>query len=128
MKFVYIFVGAILAIGTILPAIVSSNSAQGQMAMMNQTKSPRNLPVVDYPCIQNPKSCILVPIWWWPRPPDPDPVCPICGLLDWSKILSLPDDQKFAVSVKHGPALDTVIIEIPKVLSGPLLQNNTIGK
>ena len=82
------------------------------------------------PCKQDPKNCILVPIEWlkgkWPWPPPPD--CPMCGLLDWHSILSLPDNQKFAVSVKHGPAVDTVIIEIPKVLSGPALQNTTMGK
>ena len=131
MKFVYISVGAILALGTIIPAIVSMNSAEAQMPIVNQTLPPRNLPVVIDPCIQNPKDCILVPIWWWkfkwPPPPDPGN-CPICGLLDWSHILNLPDNQKFAVSVKHGPALDTIIMEIPKTLSGPLLQNNTIAK
>ena len=130
MKFLYIIVGAVLALGTILPTIVPTNSAQAQMANESQ-KAGNQPPLIDL-CVKNPDDCILVPIWWWkfkwPPPPPDDGGCPVCGLLDWHKILSLPDNQKFAVSVKHGPAADTVIIEIPKVLSGPLLQNNTIGK
>ena len=83
------------------------------------------------PCIQDPKNCVLVPIEWlkgkWPWPPPPD--CPMCGLIkDWKDVLSLPDNQPFIVTVKHGPQVDTVVIQVPKVLSGPLLQNMTIGK
>ena len=83
------------------------------------------------PCKQDPKNCILVPIDWfkgkWPWPPPPD--CPMCGLIkDWKDVLSLPDNQPFIVTVKHGPQVDTVVIQVPKVLSGPLLQNMTVGK
>jgi hypothetical protein len=85
------------------------------------------------PCKQDPKNCILVPIDWfkgkWPWPPPPD--CPMCGLIkDWKDVLSLPDNQPFIVTVKHGPQADTVVIQVPKELSGPLLQNQnmTMGK
>jgi len=47
----------------------------------------------------------------------------ISELLDWDRILSLPENQSFSVSVKHGPAVDTVIIQIPKALSSPSAPN-----
>jgi len=111
----YLIIGALVA-GTLFAFTLT-------MVQLQPAKADPN------PCIQDPKSCVLVPADWlkgkfpWPPPPD----CPICGLINWAGILSLPDNQKFSVSVKHGPATDVVIIEIPKVLSGPLLQNMTAG-
>ena len=74
-------------------------------------------------CIQNPDECILVPIrlWHWP----PDDGCLVCGLLDWRNILTLPDNQAFTVSVRHGPQSDQVIFDIPKAFTEGFIGPNT---
>jgi hypothetical protein len=76
-------------------------------------------------CIQNPDDCILVPIKWWHWPPDDG--CPMCGLLNWKDILTIPDNQQFTVSVKHGDLSDTVIIDIPKALTEGFIGPNTLN-
>jgi hypothetical protein len=71
------------------------------------------------PCIQNPDDCIYVPIDWWKgkfKVPDLDD-CIACNLLNLNNILSIPDNQSFNIRVQHGNLSDTVIIEIPKALT-----------
>lgn len=77
-------------------------------------------------CIQNPDACILVPIRWLQGPPDDDD-CPMCGLLDWRNILTIPDNQAVTISVKRGAQSDTVIIDIPKALTEGFIGPNTLN-
>jgi hypothetical protein len=85
-------------------------------------------------CIDNPKDCIYVPIEWLKlrdnivNPPPNPPPCETCltNILDLERILTIPENQSFRISVQHDNVKDTVIIEIPKALTSLQQNNSTI--
>jgi hypothetical protein len=43
-------------------------------------------------------------------------------------ILTLPENQSYSISVQHGPNSDTIMIEIPKVLSSSILNQTNVSQ
>jgi hypothetical protein len=68
------------------------------------------------PCIPRPWLCYGVP-----------KDMPFPGPVELRDILSIPENQSYSVSVRHGPVSDTIMIEIPKALSSSILNQTTTG-
>jgi hypothetical protein len=92
--------------------------AVGATNILNQpVKGQTNIDI----CKLAPEVCEGVQLKWWKWWED----CPMCGLFDWEDLLTIPENQSFSVSVKHGPISDTIMIELPKALSGAMLNRST---
>jgi hypothetical protein len=71
-----------------------------------------------HPCVIRPFLCEDPEIPGIPWPPGP---------IELGDILSIPENQSYSLSVRHGPTSDTIMIEIPKALSDAILNQSTTG-
>jgi hypothetical protein len=72
-------------------------------------------------CKTAPEACegVTLPWWWWI-------FCPGCPEgFNLEDILTIPENQSFSISVRHGPTSDTIMMEIPKALSSSILNQST---
>jgi hypothetical protein len=78
--------------------------------------APRPIDIILDECIKRPWLCEEHPRDFpWPGP------------IELRDILSIPENQSYSVSVRHGPVSDTIMIEIPKALSSSILNQSTTG-
>jgi hypothetical protein len=72
-------------------------------------------PIELHPCVIHPEICEEIPSIPWPDP------------IKLGDILSIPENQSYSVSVRHGPTSDTIMIEIPRALSDAILNQSATG-
>jgi len=56
------------------------------------------------------------------------PVGPNILPFDLRDILTIPENQSYSISVRHGPISDTIMIEIPKALSSSILNQSNVNQ